>query len=351
MPSLAQLENREKQDKPPFIIPVFIPHGGCPHRCVFCDQSAITGTPLHRPDPAKTRRDIDTFLHYRRDPGRFTEIAFFGGNFLGLGSTDQQNYLRLAGEYQTRGMIHGIRFSTRPDTITKQSLDFIESFPVTTVELGAQSMDDTILARAGRGHRAADTRRAVAHIQQRGYRVGLQMMAGLPGDTRGSVLESGRRLAALLPAFVRIYPTVVLKGSPLAAWYRDGRYRPLDLDTAVDWVKALYTLFARRSIRVIRMGLPASRELDREDTLLAGPYHPAFGHLVQAALFYDRAVRLLDACPETKNRATFRLHPRSASQFRGLANSNLAKLKENYGITDIRITPDECLSRDALLLE
>jgi histone acetyltransferase (RNA polymerase elongator complex component) len=338
-------------EKTPFIVPVFIPHGGCPHTCAFCDQTAITGARFKGPNTSEARRAIQTFLKYRRSPDRYTEIAFFGGNFLGLAPSHIKEYLDMAAGYVIRDEVQGIRFSTRPDTITPEALNTVAPFPISTVELGAQSMDDIVLARSQRGHRARDTQLAVERLRTQGYEVGLQMMLGLPGDTRESVMFTGRQLVALAPAFVRIYPTVVLKNSPLAAWYLQGRYIPLSLELAVSWTKALYKMFTERGIAVIRMGLPASSELNPGSAMLAGPHHPAFGHLVKAALFYDRAVKLIETRPHSGHEISFRLHPRRISQFRGLANANIAKLQRKFGVQTVRVIPDESVAWDGLTLE
>ncbi|MGB5985577.1 MAG: radical SAM protein [Desulfobacterales bacterium] len=341
----------EIKSRAPFIVPLFIPQRGCPHQCVFCNQQAITGTPRQRLTLPEAQKGIDAFLGYRRDPGRFTEIAFFGGNFLGLKRTELEDYLDLAAGYVTRGAVQGIRFSTRPDTIREARLDLLKTFPVTTVELGAQSMDNQILTRVRRGHRAEDTQAAVRRLRAQGYRVGLQLMVGLPGETRNGSLQGAQRLADLKPDFVRIYPTLVLRGSPLAEWYQRGEFQPLSLADAVAWVKPLYRLFKRQHIPVIRMGLPASRELTPENDLLAGPHHPAFGELVRTALFYDRAEQLLHHYQRPRTHIVFRLNPRSESQFRGIASRNLAGLQKQYGIGQIRIMKDPDLARDALMLE
>lgn len=341
--------NQEPPRKP-FIIPVFIPHQGCPHQCLFCNQKAVTG--LQAPRGADDLRGpIDTFLQFRRDRRRKTEIAYYGGSFLGLPAPLRRESLALAAQFVARGQVDGIRFSTRPDNITAARLDQLAAFPVTTVELGAQSMEDHVLEAAQRGHSAADTCSAVARLKRRGYRVGLQMMVGLPGETQQGAMLSGRRLAALAPDFVRIYPTVVLPGTGLAQRFRQGRFRPLSLEQAVVQVKELYALFSARGIPVIRMGLPASPGLVSGRDLVAGPFHPAFGHLVHAAGFYDRAAALLESTPPAGPEVTLHVHPRSISRMRGLANSNLKRLKQVYRLKQIRVRADAGLDRDVVRLD
>ncbi len=246
------------------------------------------------PSLVDLRKHIDEFLAHRRDPNRYTEISFYGGTFLGLAKEQIQLLLATAAGYVRKGVVDGIRFSTRPDTIDAERLELIAPYPVTTVELGVQSMRDDVLAHSARGHTAEETRRAVTLLADRPYQIGLQMMIGLPGDTAAGALSTGRQLAGLNPDFVRIYPTVVFKGSPLARWYQQGRYEPLSLEAAVALCAELYLIFARHEIPVIRMGLQAGPELEADRDLMAGPFHPAFGELVRSAVWQDAISRHLE---------------------------------------------------------
>lgn len=243
-----------------------------------------------------------------------------------------------------------IRFSTRPDTIDPERLDLIRGFPVTTVELGVQSMNQGVLKINRRGHTPEDTGNAVSLLQDRQYRVGLQMMIGLPGDDVPTARETARQMISLSPDFVRIYPTVVLAGSPLAGWLQSGAYVPLSLDEAVLLTKQLYLMFKENRIPVIRMGLQASVDLDNGTTVLAGPYHPAFGHMVQSSLFMDRAVLALKKHPKPLTDLVICVHPASISRMQGLHRTNISKLKQAFDIRSIRIVPDETLEKDQLSL-
>ena len=229
----------------PFIIPIFLPQAGCPHQCVFCNQVPITGSERHVLAPDEVRHQIRNFLKYKKASRASVQIAFFGGNFLGLTIGEIKSWLDLAGEFASQGLVDGIRFSTRPDTIDDVRLDILESYPVSTVELGVQSMDDRVLAQSGRGHTAADSIRAVASLKERGMSVGLQMMVGLPGDSETRSLATARKIADLRPDCVRIYPTVVVANSRLARWYQQGDYQPLVLEDAVTLVKMVYLLSFR----------------------------------------------------------------------------------------------------------
>lgn len=270
----------------PLIIPVFLPHAGCPHQCIFCNQNTITGAPGRLPSPQAVRRIIETHLSYPRTGERTLQIAFFGGNFLELPRRTILAYLSLAQEYITGGEAAGIRFSTRPDTVDPARMALLKGYAVQTVELGVQSMDNAVLDAACRGHRAEDTTRAVAALKDGEFEIGLQIMVGLPDEDRGSALSNARRTAGLAPDFVRIYPTLVLENSPLAKMYRRGAYQPLRLDRCVLRVKEMVEIFSRSGIAVARMGLQASGELADPARVLAGPYHPAFGHLVHSRIFF-----------------------------------------------------------------
>jgi histone acetyltransferase (RNA polymerase elongator complex component) len=329
---------------------VFIPHQGCPHQCVFCNQKAITGAAAAAPDQDSVRRHIDMFLGYRRKRHGFAQISFFGGNFLGLPEGLIVSLLDLGMQDIVGGRIDSIRFSTRPDTITSAIMALLKPYPVGTVEIGVQSMDDRVLTMAKRGHTAGDTRLAVKRLKAEGIQVGLQMMVGLPGDNRQSLMATARRLIDLKPDFIRIYPTLVLAGSPLAQWYRKDCYHPLGLDDAVDLVKELYLMFRKNRIGVIRMGLQASEELNDGAVVLAGPYHPAFGHLVQAKVFLDRMRILLETCRDLSRAVQFRVHPHSIPRARGLKNDNIRILKREFRLNQIKVLPDPRMEMDHVRL-
>jgi histone acetyltransferase (RNA polymerase elongator complex component) len=334
----------------PFIVPVFLPHAGCPHQCVFCNQSTITAT-HSRPASTGVRRQIETFLSFRRKKRRYTQVAFFGGNFLGLQPRTIRRLLTVATEYVSAGHTNSIRFSTRPDTVDRQRLAAIKAFPVTTIELGVQSMDDRVLKRSNRGHTAADTVKAVQLLRKHEYEVGVQMMVGLPGDDLQRLQASARKIARLKPDFIRIYPTVVLAGSPLATGYQKGDYVPLSLAEAVRQVKDLYLYFKNENITVIRMGLQATGAFADESILLAGPFHPAFGHMVHSEIFLDMAVTQLESLNSTGKSVKLHVHPRSVSKIRGPKNENIKTLGEKFDLQSIEIIPDAGVDDDQLTVK
>lgn len=262
---------------------------------------------------------------------------------MGLEISQIEWYVNFARELYHQGLIDALRFSTRPDTITRQTLDLLKGLPVSVIELGAQSMHDEVLRLSGRGHTAADTEHDAALIREYGFALGLQMMPGLPGDTPERALSTGSRLAELGPACVRIYPTVVLKDSPLARMYTEGRFQPLALEAAVYLTADLYRHFRQCDIAVIRMGLQASDNLKPGETILAGPYHPAFGHLVISRLFLRSLLAALDC--KTADDIEITVHGSQVSHVRGLANANVKLLTAKWPHKSFRFLTDNVLAK------
>ena len=211
-------------------------------------------------------------------------------------------------------------------------------------------MDDRVLALAGRGHSASDTVRAVKGLKKRNFSVGVQMMVGLPGDDESRSLATARNIVDLRPDFVRIYPTVVLENSRLAEWYRIGDYKPLSLEESVTLVKKIYSLLKKENINVIRMGLQTSEDLEDGSTVLAGPHHSAFGHLVYSEIFLDRVLSAILSAKSLKNTLTISVNPRSISRMRGLNNSNIKRLKKRFHFQSIQVVPDSSLSTEELMV-
>jgi histone acetyltransferase (RNA polymerase elongator complex component) len=211
-------------------------------------------------------------------------------------------------------------------------------------------MNDAVLAMSQRGHTAQHTACAVHLAKDRGYEVGIQMMVGLPGDDDAGAISTGRQIAALCPDFVRIYPAVVLEHSLLADWYSKGQYTPLSLSAGVSLVKRLYLMFQERSIPVIRMGLQATVDLENGSILLAGPFHPAFGHMVIAEIYRDRAIELLESSGRAWDAVTLCVHPKRISTMRGLKNENIHYLKNRFDIRHIEVIGDPLMSDHHLSL-
>ncbi|MBN1496954.1 MAG: radical SAM protein [Spirochaetes bacterium] len=261
-------------------IPVFIPHLGCRHRCIFCNQWGTTDAP-EIPSPDSIDALVGQYAPFIKKTVTRVELAFFGGSFTGIPHDLQESYLAAACRHLDAGTIHGIRLSTRPDYITPSALDLLRKYRVSTVELGAQSFDDDVLTASGRGHTASDIAAAAGLIAEYGFGLVIQLMPGLPRDTGETALASARAAADLNPEAVRIYPAVVLAGTAMERLYRENAFAPLSLEDAVEICAKMYRLLLARTIRVIRMGLHPFAP-GQAQTIIAGPYHPSFGYLVKS---------------------------------------------------------------------
>jgi histone acetyltransferase (RNA polymerase elongator complex component) len=232
----------------------------------------------------------------------------------------------------------------------RRRLEIISAFPVSTIELGVQSMHDGVLAASRRGHTQADTIEAVKLLKESDYEIGLQIMVGLPGDDCEKSMQTGRLITNLSPDFVRIYPTLVLNHSPLAGWYHKGTYVPLPLEEAVRQVKDLFILFSSSGIPTIRMGLQHSSDFDKPEAILAGPYHPAFGHLVYSEFFLDNAILTIKSKRIKGGTVAIRVHPNNISKMRGQKNDNIKRLKRQFRFNAIDIIPDATIAVDKLMV-
>ena len=310
------------------IIPFFITHAGCPHQCVFCNQKNISGTNIP-PEASSLHTTINRYLEARKD-NNAVQVAFYGGSFTALPLAEQKAYLEAVRPFVTSGSVASIRLSTRPDSITPAILAVLKQYGVATIELGVQSMDDEVLRRSGRGHSSADTRKACDLLRSLGFALGLQLMPGLPGDTPETFRETISQVISLRPDFVRIYPALVIKDTPLAELYQAGRYSPLSLDEAVLLCHQAVARFEQAGIEVIRIGLQPSAELERPGTIIAGPWHPAFRQLVESSRFLEKICSLLTAADQTGT-VTLLVNPADLSTVIGQKRRNIDAVKVRYG--------------------
>lgn len=277
-----------------YTIPIFIPELACPFQCVFCNQQKITGKQLI-PDDRQIIQIIEDHLASFKEKQRHVEIGFFGGSFTGIPLDEQAHFLDLVQPYLKDGMIQGIRLSTRPDYIDNVILNLLKRKNVTTIELGAQSLDDEVLKASMRGHTAEQTEKASQLILKYGFDLGLQMMIGLPGDTPKKALFTAKRIVEMGASNTRIYPTLVIRGTALHQWYSSGKYQPLSLEEAVRQTKMLIPIFEESNVKIIRIGLHPSEGLLSGDEFIAGPFHPSFKELVMTKLWHDRFIPLMDS--------------------------------------------------------
>ncbi len=330
------------------IIPFFIPHSGCPHQCVFCNQKNITGQSISA-EASSVPQKINDYLKADTTNGA-VQIAFYGGSFTALPLETQKSYLGAARPFFESGQVKSIRLSTRPDCITREVLALLKEYQVETVELGVQSMDENVLTLSSRGHSAAATVNAVRLLREYKFIVGLQLMPGLPGDSAEGFMATVDKAIALKPDLVRLYPALVIKDTPLEKLYKSGRYTPLALDVAILLCKEALMRFEQAGIDVIRIGLQPTEELEKPGTILAGPYHPAFRQLVESAILLDRMKTLLANSTRSSTDVTFLVHPHDVSDAIGQKRANLKLLKEQFTLNVIRIRSDQSVPRRTVKL-
>jgi histone acetyltransferase (RNA polymerase elongator complex component) len=329
------------------IVPFFIAHQGCPHQCVFCDQRAITGRDGTLPQPAELLRTIEEWR--ATSGGGAVEVAFYGGTFTALPLDRQQALLQPLQPLLAAGQVAAVRVSTRPDAVDGATARLLRAAGVSLVELGVQSMDDAVLAAAGRGHGAADTEAAFAVLRGAGLRVGAQMMPGLPVESAAGAVASFRRILALKPDLLRIYPAVVLKGTELARLYQRGEYTPLSLETAVNLCKIMLHDAASAAVPVIRAGLQPTDDLAAGAEVLAGPYHPAFRQLAEGERWYD-LLQILVAGFAADASLAIHVSPARIADVVGQKRQNIIRLEKLSGKRVAAVHGDASLAPGAIRL-
>ncbi|MDD5167631.1 MAG: radical SAM protein [Syntrophales bacterium] len=332
------------------IIPVFIMNRGCPHRCIFCNEAVTAGnhpSPFSDDAVARTIREyLDRFHTQKAAKGDVekVQVAFYGGNFTGLPIDDQKALLLLVEPFIKKGLVGDIRISTRPDDIYEEHLGVLKRHHVKTVEIGAQSLADEVLLASGRGHSAAHVNEAVALLRAWGFEVGIHLMVGLPGDNHDRFCQTVEDVIALAPDMVRIHPTLVFRDTALSEMFYRGDYRPLSMEEALESCKYAKKRFAEVGIPLIRLGLQVTPEMEEPGAVVAGPFHPAFGSLVEASIYLDRAVAMLEEKKVRNGWVTFHVPPRKESVFRGERNGNLRILAERFHLAGIRVERNEYFS-------
>ena len=321
------------------IIPVFVPHLGCPNDCVFCNQRRISGsvTPATPQDVVEAIERAKTLT----GPETRRQLAFYGGSFTAIPVSEQEALLDAAGPYLESGDIVSLRLSTRPDAIDAATLKRLKAYGVETIELGAQSMSERVLALSGRGHTAQDVEDASAQVKAAGFKLILQMMTGLPGADDESNVESARRIAALKPDGVRVYPTVIVRDTALFDIWKAGRYKEHTVENAVRVCAKILPIFEEAHIPVIRLGLNPTEDLSGGDAV-GGAYHPALGELVKSRIMREKAEALLEGVLPGSE-AVLRVNPRLMSQLVGQHGANRAYLTERFALKRLRIVPDKSI--------
>lgn len=336
-----------------YVIPVFVPHLGCPNDCIFCNQKSISGQKKNI-TKEEVKKTIDNFLENIKDKDAKKEIAFFGGSFTGIDENVQEELLQIAYEYVEKGQVNSIRISTRPDYINKQILKRLKKYKVKTIELGVQSANDYILGRANRGHTFKDVEKASKLIRWYGFNLGHQMMVGLPESTRIDDINTAKALIKLKPKMVRIYPVLVIKGTKLEKEYNEGIYDPLSVVQAVETCKQLVRMFTDKKIEVIRVGLQNTDEIcnpeNKESEVVAGPFHPAFGQLVESSMWYDAIVEKIKKLNVKVKEVEVTVNPIDVNNVIGHKKENVIKLKDTYEV-DLIVKQDEKIKQGKSKIE
>lgn len=312
-------------------VALFVPHNGCPHACSFCNQREITGQ-VYQPTSEDVVNAAETAKRALGAETENAEIAFFGGSFTAIDREYMTKLLKAAYPYIESGEFSGIRISTRPDAVDEEVLELLAKYGVKSIELGAQSMSEEVLTANRRGHSAQDVRRASELINSYGYSLGLQMMTGMYKSNDEKDRYTAKCLAQLKPDTMRIYPTIVLKGTELFDLYKRGEYIPEKLDDAVELCSDLLKYFEDRDIKVIRLGLHDSESL--KDSMAAGAYHPAFRELCESEIIYKNSLEVLKKNNIRNGAVEFFVNPRSVSRFIGQKRKNLKRF-ERLGIIAI----------------
>ena len=319
------------------ILPIFIPHAGCPHQCVFCNQRTISGQKTAALPGAKAQ--IQRWLQWLR-PSKANEAAFYGGSFTGLDMDLQKQLLALTDELLEQGIIGSVRLSTRPDYINAEVLSLLREHRVELVELGVQSLDDAVLQKSERGHTVEAVYAAHKLLKEYGFKTGIQLMVGMPGQDFASVQDTAARVAQLRPDIARIYPLLVIKDTPLAHSYEQGAFVPISLEEAVEQSAYLYKTLTQAGIKVIRIGLQPDEELCAAGNIVAGPFHPAMGELVKSRVLRNHFTPMLQELVEGGAKGViFHCPRRYESKLRGLKNSNMQYWQQQFPHLEIHLMP------------
>ena len=339
--------------KKQYIIPIFVPHLGCPNDCIFCNQKSISGQKENM-TKEKAKEIIEDYLENIKAEEAEVEIAFYGGSFTAIEAKQQEELLETAYQYIQAGKVESIRISTRPDAIDKETLKRLKKYKVKTIELGVQSANDYILKRSNRGHNFATVKKASKMIRWNGFKLGHQMMVGLPESTRIDEINTAKALIKLKPKMVRIYPVLIVKNTRLEEEYNQGKYEPLPLVQAVEVCKELVRMFADKKIDIIRVGLQNTEEIaepgTKESEVVAGPYHPAFRQLVESALWNDAVVGKIKKLNVKVKEVEVTVNPIDSNNVIGHKKENVLKLKETYDV-DLILRQDEAIKQGKSKIE
>jgi histone acetyltransferase (RNA polymerase elongator complex component) len=328
-----------------YIIPIFVPHEGCPHECVFCNQNSITGT-KSKVDAMYVEKTINEYLKTIKSKDAVIEVSFFGGTFTAIKMEKQIELLTVAKKFKDNNKIKFIRLSTRPDYIDDNILLNLKKYSVDIIELGVQSLDEQVLLKSSRGHTSLDVKHASKLIKEYGFTLGLQIMIGLPGDDINKDIDTARGVIALKPDNCRIYPALVIKDTPMEIMYKKGVFVPYSLSEAVNISKIIYIMMIANSVNVIRIGLQPTAEISEGKDLVSGPFHPAFRELVEGSIYNDLLYYVIMNNVNsniTSNKVLVKINPKDISKLYSNGKSFFNNIKKQINTICIEVSQDKSI--------
>ena len=342
-----------------YIIPIFVPHEGCPHDCVFCNQGKITGEnkeiilgPKYKQENKVNsdfvRKTIEEYIETIGEGDRILEVSFFGGTFTAIDINKQRELLAVAKEYKDKKIIDYIRLSTRPDYIDEFILDHLKSYKVDIIELGVQSLDKEVLHKSGRGHDYDEVLKASKLIKEYGFTLGHQIMVGLPEDTFEKDVETTKESIKMKPDICRIYPALTVKNTPMEDMYLEGTYKPYTLEEAVYISAKLYNMYKENNIQVIRIGLQPTDNIALGKDIVDGPFHPAFRELVESSIINENIYNILK---DKSGEVTIRISNKSVSKLYADKKRYFNELKDKAQNCNLKVKVDNSMEVDKINIE
>jgi len=326
-----------------FIIPVFVPHRGCPNDCVFCNQRKITGQKNvydYSQIDEEIMKAVKT-IDFTKSPD--VEIAFYGGTFTAIDVESQETFLKIASKYVNNYKISGIRLSTRPDAIDENVLKRLKKYGVKTIELGVQSLNEDVLLKSNRGHNSEIVYESAKLIKEYGFILGIQLMIGLPGDNLEINMRTVNEVVKIKPDIARIYPTLVIKDTELARMYEKNLYKPLNVMEAVEISKEMYKVLFLNNINVIRIGLQPTENILEGEDVVAGPFHSAFRELVVSSYIFDLIKENIEN--ESFDEIEFEINNKDVSYLVGNKGINKKLIKDELNVKKMKIKINNDIDR------
>lgn len=330
-----------------YIIPIFVPHEGCPHTCVFCNQDSITGS-CFKIDGPFVKNTIENYLETIDSSNAIVEVSFFGGTFTAINIEKQNELLSVAKEYKDKGKIDFIRLSTRPDYIDDFILTNLKKYKADIIELGVQSLDEEVLLKSGRGHTGKDVEKASKLIKGYGFTLGHQIMLGLPGDNINKDIETVNKSIKMNPDICRIYPSLVIKNTPMEKLLFKNEYKPYTLEEAVEISKIIYGMYVSNGINVIRIGLQPTEEINYDKEIVDGPFHPSFRELVESSIYKDIIVNTVKE--NNFNLDSISINPKDISKLYANKKKYFKEALEDLNLKEIKVNQDKTLKRGEIVL-